>query len=241
MEMAGGFDPYHKWLGIPRDEQPPHHYRLLGIPTFEDDPQVIEAAAERQMAFLRKFQVGAYASDATRLLNEIARARLCLLKVERKAAYDARLQAEAEPTPEAELLAVDVDNSRERRRAAGGFPAIWKSPAVLGGVTAFAIFGLVTFCMKPRTENPPAPKSAEAPLATAVDQTSPPAAAGKTSPPEPAENAPAQNASESRPQVRLEPAAVREPPAVAIANRTPSPARAAKPETQDAEPQVPAA
>ena len=26
-----GFDPYRKWLGIPPQEQPPNHYRLLGI------------------------------------------------------------------------------------------------------------------------------------------------------------------------------------------------------------------
>jgi hypothetical protein len=26
-----GFDPYHVWLGIPPHEQPPNHYRLLGI------------------------------------------------------------------------------------------------------------------------------------------------------------------------------------------------------------------
>jgi hypothetical protein len=29
--MAADFDPYHKWLGIPPPQQPPHHYRLLGI------------------------------------------------------------------------------------------------------------------------------------------------------------------------------------------------------------------
>ena len=26
------FDPYHRWLGIPPEEQPADHYRLLGIP-----------------------------------------------------------------------------------------------------------------------------------------------------------------------------------------------------------------
>ena len=29
--MAANFDPYYKWLGIPPEEQPPNHYRLLGI------------------------------------------------------------------------------------------------------------------------------------------------------------------------------------------------------------------
>ncbi len=40
------FDPYHKWLGIPKKEQPANHYRLLGITVFEPDLDVIEAAAD---------------------------------------------------------------------------------------------------------------------------------------------------------------------------------------------------
>lgn len=87
------FDPYHKWLGIPRRDQPAHHYRLLGIPLYEDDPQVVEAAADRQMAFLRKFQSGEHSADALKLLNEVSR-RICLLKAATKAAYDESLRAE---------------------------------------------------------------------------------------------------------------------------------------------------
>ena len=50
------FDPYRKWLGIPPAEQPPDHYRLLGIGRFEDDPDTISNAADRQMTHLRTFQ-----------------------------------------------------------------------------------------------------------------------------------------------------------------------------------------
>ena len=38
-------DPYHKWLGISPKDQPPDHYRLLGIDRFESDPEVISSAA----------------------------------------------------------------------------------------------------------------------------------------------------------------------------------------------------
>ena len=38
--MSTLFDPYHKWLGIPPDQQPAHHYRLLGIGLFESDADV---------------------------------------------------------------------------------------------------------------------------------------------------------------------------------------------------------
>ena len=36
-------DPYYLWLGIPPSEQPPNHYRLLGVSAFESNEQVIEA------------------------------------------------------------------------------------------------------------------------------------------------------------------------------------------------------
>lgn len=85
------FDPYRKWLGIPEDQRPPNHYQLLGIAPDELDPEVIEAAAVRQSAFVRNFQSGKYGTEATRLLTEIAAARLCLLNAAKRAAYDAEL------------------------------------------------------------------------------------------------------------------------------------------------------
>lgn len=45
--MADDFDPYRKWLGIVPKDQPPNHYRLLGIELFESDPDVIEGAADQ--------------------------------------------------------------------------------------------------------------------------------------------------------------------------------------------------
>jgi hypothetical protein len=65
--MATG--PNHKWLGIPEDEQPPNHYRLLSVPQFEPDADVIEGAAERQTVYLRTFQTGPDAELAERLLQ----------------------------------------------------------------------------------------------------------------------------------------------------------------------------
>jgi hypothetical protein len=91
--MAESFDPYRKWLGIPKREQPPNHYRLLALDWFEDDPEVIEAAADRQMAHVRTYQGGRHADDSQRLLNELAAARVCLLNTEKKGAYDAQLRA----------------------------------------------------------------------------------------------------------------------------------------------------
>jgi hypothetical protein len=91
--MAAEFDPYYKWLGIHPKDQPPHHYRLLSVEVFESDPEVIEAAADRHIAYLQDVAAGPYMRQSQRILNEIAVARLCLLDPNRKAAYDAELRA----------------------------------------------------------------------------------------------------------------------------------------------------
>jgi len=87
------FDPYHFWLSIPPEHQPPNHYRLLGLSPFESDPDVIDNAADQRMAFLRTKQTGDRAEHGQRLLNEVSAARTCLLNSSAKAAYDESLKA----------------------------------------------------------------------------------------------------------------------------------------------------
>ena len=86
------FDPYRKWLGIPPQELPPNHYRLLGVGLFESDGDVISNAADRQMVHVRSFQFGEHSELSQRILNELAAARLCLLDSQRKAEYDEQLR-----------------------------------------------------------------------------------------------------------------------------------------------------
>ncbi len=90
--MSEPFDPYRKWLGIPPKDQPPNHYRLLGIAHFEDDPDVIENAATRQMAHVRTFQSGKHSALSQKILKELTMAKLCLLQAEKKAPYDDQLR-----------------------------------------------------------------------------------------------------------------------------------------------------
>ncbi len=90
--MKSHADPYHKLLGISDAESPPNHYRLLGIDLFESDLEVIQAAAERQMLYLHQIKEGKDLSDAQRILNEIAQAKICLLNSEKKQLYDAQLK-----------------------------------------------------------------------------------------------------------------------------------------------------
>ena len=93
--MSGAFDPYYQWLGIPKHEQPPDFYRLLGLTRFEPNPDVIESTADRQMAHVRNHQTGKHAADSQKVLNEISAARLCPLNPQKKADYDARLKAQS--------------------------------------------------------------------------------------------------------------------------------------------------
>lgn len=86
------FDPYFSWLGIPAEEQPPHHYRLLGLAAYESNAEVIERAAQRLMAHVGEFQASSRADHAQRLLRELASARACLLNPAKKSLYDARLK-----------------------------------------------------------------------------------------------------------------------------------------------------
>lgn len=92
--MSEKLDPYYKWLGIATKDQPPNHYRLLGIDAFEPNADVICNAADRQMAHLRSVSTGQHANLSQKLLNEISAARVCLLDSAQKAAYDSQLRAE---------------------------------------------------------------------------------------------------------------------------------------------------
>lgn len=96
--MSTSFDPYHKWLGIPPNQQPAHHYRLLGVGLFEADADVIDAAANQRTAYLQELAAGEHVQLTQKLLNEITQARRCLLNPELKQAYDAQLQAQ-QPAP----------------------------------------------------------------------------------------------------------------------------------------------
>lgn len=91
--MSTSFDPYFEWLGIPPSEQPPDHYRLLGIERFEHDPNVVAAAADRQIAFVVGLQKGERAGLARGLVNELSAARSCLLNPAAKAEYDSALRS----------------------------------------------------------------------------------------------------------------------------------------------------
>ena len=96
--MAESFDPYHKWLAIPAEDQPPSHYRLLAIELGEGDAEVIANAADQRISHLRILEMGEQGDAADALITEIQAARDCLLDAEKRAAYDAQLREGADTT-----------------------------------------------------------------------------------------------------------------------------------------------
>jgi hypothetical protein len=87
-------DVYKDWLGIPDGPKPPDHYALLRLVQFEDDVEKISKNYTRLNAHVRKYAGGQYSNESQNLLNELARAMLCLKDLGRKKEYDASLGRE---------------------------------------------------------------------------------------------------------------------------------------------------
>ena len=104
-------DPYHRWLGIPADEQPVHRYRLLGLAPFESDPDVISSAADQRIAHLQGMVQGPEAEVARRIAGQLKLARGCLLEAHRKSEYDAQLRAAHAPAPTGNTGAAATTNT----------------------------------------------------------------------------------------------------------------------------------
>ena len=177
------FDPYRKWLGIPAEEQPPNHYRLLGIGLFENDQDVIKSAVVQRSAYVRNFQSGKHAEDATRILNDIGAADACLTNPAKRGPYDADLKrkiaqskaaatAKAQPAPASRPL---FDPALEQLAAAPALPnwaqmaprqkswATWQVAAIGGGAVVVVLLAVVLI-MQVVGGDEPLPVAAAAPL-----------------------------------------------------------------------------
>jgi len=84
-------DAYHDWLGITETQRPLSYYQLLRVKPFEDDLARIRSNYQKMNAHVRKFATGDYAKESQQLLNELAKAMLCLTDAQRKREYDATL------------------------------------------------------------------------------------------------------------------------------------------------------
>lgn len=168
--MTEQFDPYRKWLGIPERDQPPHHYRLLGIEPFETDQDVIANAADARMAQIKTFQTGKHSDHSQRLLNELAAAKVCLLNPAKKAEYDRRLEESVEGREEGgekreerdagaddvfPRVVVSSKPSAYLPRKRKTKPPIWFVPAIAAGVVV--LLAVVFFSIQ-QSDDRPGPK-----------------------------------------------------------------------------------
>lgn len=172
--MADSFDPYHKWLGISPKDQPPNHYRLLAIELFETDPDVIEGAADRQMAHVRTFQTGQNSALSQRILNELSAARLCLLNPQKKTDYDRRLREKiaaghvegvsihslpkAKPLPVTDVPLIVADSpsssSSTRTQKRGRKAPLWQQPLAVSAVGAVVLLACAVYFLTVRGKEP---------------------------------------------------------------------------------------
>lgn len=89
--MADEIDVYKEWLGIPEGDRPPDHYTLLRLVMFEDDADRVRTNYRKLNNHIRKYATGQYLRQSQDLLNELAKAMLCLTDPTAKHDYDESL------------------------------------------------------------------------------------------------------------------------------------------------------
>jgi hypothetical protein len=89
--MPPALDVYRDWLKIEDPQRPLNNYQLLRLKPFEDDIAKIRLHYQKLNAHVRKFAAGDYGPQSQQLLNELAKAMLCLTDEKRKREYDAAL------------------------------------------------------------------------------------------------------------------------------------------------------
>jgi len=93
-EVSVALDVYKEWLGIPEGPRPPDHYALLRLKQFDDEVDRIRANYKKLNSHVRRYATGQYLDESQALLNELAKAMLCLTDHDRKREYDESLGRE---------------------------------------------------------------------------------------------------------------------------------------------------
>ncbi len=208
------FDPYEKWLGIPKDQRPIDFFLLLDLDPDEADPAAIRKAARKQSDRVSSHQDGPHAQACSRLLKEIEQGRVTLLNPAKRKAYEALLRKNSgrgEPEEENEETGSTRRPGENGKKKGSGKPTrkektpqnasrvkLW---VALGGAAALLLIGgglaiyLLTDKKKDNASSPPSvasgpqPDSSPGPSSTARPPQSQPAP--KTDPPAPKMDPPA--------------------------------------------------
>lgn len=84
-------DVYRDWLGIQEPNRPLTYYQILRLNQFEDNVTLVRDQYRKINAHVRKYATGEYYEESQVLLNELAKAMLCLTDATRKLEYDMSL------------------------------------------------------------------------------------------------------------------------------------------------------
>ena len=119
-------DVYKDWLGIPDGPRPPDQYELLRLVRFEDSTERIRNNYKKLNSHVRKYASGQYSVISQSLLNELAKAMLCLTDPERKREYDESLGRvfevdESAVVPMEQILVKQGHIDRDQMKDAQGY------------------------------------------------------------------------------------------------------------------------
>lgn len=90
--MSDDFNPYRKWLGIPKNRTPANHYDILGVSLDEEDPEVIRGAAEQRRSYVEQQRGLGHDKAVKKILYQLDEAEMTLLDVKLRRDYDKRLR-----------------------------------------------------------------------------------------------------------------------------------------------------
>jgi hypothetical protein len=87
------FNPYQAWLQVPAAAgETPSYYKLLGLTEYEENPQVISKASEKQLSRLLAINPEKHRPLWQKLINDLAEAQSILTHPQHKTNYDNRLR-----------------------------------------------------------------------------------------------------------------------------------------------------
>ena len=90
--MSDDFNPYRKWLGIPKNRMPANHYDILGVSLNEEDPEVIRTAAEQRRSYVEQQRGLGHDKAVKKILYQLDEAEMTLVDSELRRDYDKRLR-----------------------------------------------------------------------------------------------------------------------------------------------------
>jgi hypothetical protein len=158
------------WLGLPPENWPPDHYRLLGLAPGEDDVERIEGQVHERMERVRRYQLS-HPELATEAMNRLAQALVCLTDPKAKKSYDASLGLA--PAPPKFRAAVVLQKRFPRRNRSFPLSPWEKGPASeLGRPVASAAAPTLPLMDRGEKTPPPMPALPAAEKKTGGDSSS---------------------------------------------------------------------